>query len=31
MYYKPGDVEKMLPVVDERRKQAKYKGKQIYK
>jgi hypothetical protein len=27
MYYKPGDVEKILPVVDERRKQAKYEGK----
>jgi len=30
-YYKPGDVEKILPVVEEKRKQAKYKGKQIYK
>jgi len=30
-YYKPGDVEKILPIVEDRRKQAKYKGKQIYK
>jgi len=30
-YYKPEDVEKILPVVEEKRKQAKYKGKQIYK
>ncbi|MDR3058080.1 MAG: helix-turn-helix domain-containing protein [Prevotella sp.] len=28
-YYKPEDVEKIVPVVEERRKQAKYKGKQI--
>ena len=31
MYYKPEDVEKILPVVEEKRKQSKYKGKQIYK
>jgi hypothetical protein len=30
-YYKPSDVEKILPVIEEKRKQAKYKGKQIYK
>jgi len=30
-YYKPADVEKILPVVEEKRKLAKYKGKQIYK
>jgi hypothetical protein len=28
-YYKPDDVKKILPVVEEKRKQAKYKGKQI--
>jgi hypothetical protein len=28
-WYKPEDVEKILPVVEEKRKQAKYKGKQI--
>ena len=28
-YYKPEDVEKIVPVVEERRKQAKYKGKQL--
>ena len=28
-YYKPADVEKILPVVEEKRKQAKHKGKQI--
>lgn len=28
-YYKPEDVEKIVPVVEEKRKQAKYKGKQI--
>ncbi len=28
-YYKPEDVQKILPVVEEKRKQAKYKGKQI--
>ena len=29
MYYKPEDVEKIVTVVEEKRKQAKYKGKQI--
>jgi protein-tyrosine phosphatase len=28
-YYKPEDVQRVLPVVEEKRKQAKYKGKQI--
>jgi len=28
-YYKPADVEKILPVVEEKRKQASYKGKQL--
>jgi hypothetical protein len=28
-YYKPADVEKILSVVEEKRKQARYKGKQI--
>ena len=28
-YYKPDDVQKILPVVEEKRKQAKYRGKQI--
>lgn len=28
-YYKPEDVEKIIPVVEDRRKQAGYKGKQI--
>jgi hypothetical protein len=28
-YYKPEDVEKVLPVVNEKRKQAAYKGKKI--
>ncbi len=28
-YYKPEDVQKILPVVEEKRKQAKYKGKRI--
>jgi len=28
-YYKPTDVEKILPVVEEKRKLARYKGKQI--
>jgi DNA-directed RNA polymerase subunit F len=28
-YYRPEDVQKILPVVEEKRKQAKYKGKQI--
>jgi hypothetical protein len=28
-YYKPDDVKKILPIVEEKRKQAKYKGKQI--
>ena len=29
LYYKPSDVEKIIPIVEDRRKQAKYKGKQI--
>lgn len=29
IYYKPEDVEKALPLVDEKRKQASYKGKRI--
>jgi len=29
IYYKPADVEKMLPVVEDRRSRAKHKGKQI--
>ena len=29
IYYKPEDVEKIVSVVEEKRKQAKYKGKQI--
>jgi hypothetical protein len=29
VYYKPEDVEKIVPTVEEKRKQAKYKGKQI--
>ncbi len=29
IWYKPQDVERMLPVVEEKRKQAKYKGKQL--
>ena len=28
-YYKPGDVKKILPSVEDKRKQAKYKRKQI--
>ena len=28
-YYKPEDVERIVPVVEERRKQAKHRGKQI--
>ena len=28
-YYKPEDVKKIMPLVEEKRKQAKYKGKQI--
>jgi hypothetical protein len=28
-YYKPEDVQKILPVVNEKRKQAAYKGKKI--
>jgi hypothetical protein len=28
-YYKPEDVQKILPVVEDKRKQAKYKGKQL--
>jgi hypothetical protein len=28
-YYKPEDVERIIPVVEEKRKQAKYKDKQI--
>jgi len=30
-YYKPEDVEKILPVIEERRNRAEYKGKPIYK
>lgn len=29
IWYKPEDVQKIVPVVEEKRKQAKYKGKQI--
>lgn len=29
IYYKPEDVEKIVPVIEEKRKQAKYKGKQV--
>ncbi len=29
IYYKPEDVEKIVPVVEDRRKQAIYKGKQV--
>lgn len=29
IYYKSSDVEKIIPVVEEKRKQAKYKGKQL--
>jgi len=29
IYYKPGDVEKIVPLVEDRRKQAAYKGKQV--
>lgn len=28
-YYKPEDVQKILPLVEEKRKQAKYKGRQL--
>ena len=28
-YYKPADVERILPLVEEKRRQARYKGKQI--
>lgn len=28
-YYKPEDVQKIVPTVEEKRKQAKYKGKQL--
>jgi hypothetical protein len=28
-YYKPDDVQKMLPIVEEKRKQAKHRGKKI--
>ena len=28
-YYKPEDVKKIVPLVEDKRKQAKYKGKQI--
>jgi hypothetical protein len=28
-YYKPEDVKKILPLVEDKRKQAKYKGKKI--
>jgi len=29
IWYKPEDVKKTLPLVEEKRKQAKYKGKQV--
>lgn len=29
IYYKPEDVEKIVPIVEDKRKQARYKGKQI--
>ncbi|MFV0268436.1 MAG: helix-turn-helix domain-containing protein [Draconibacterium sp.] len=29
IYYKPEDVEKIVPVVEDKRKQAAYKGKQV--
>jgi len=29
IYYKPEDVEKVVPIVEEKCKQVKYKGKQI--
>jgi transcriptional regulator of NAD metabolism len=29
IYYKPKDVEKIIPLVEDKRKTAKYKGKQI--
>lgn len=29
IYYKPEDVQKILPIVEEKRKQARYKGKEI--
>jgi len=29
IYYKPEDVEKIVPAVDDKRKQAAYKGKQV--
>lgn len=29
IYYKPEDVKKIIPIVEDKRKQAKYKGKQI--
>jgi len=28
-YYKPEDVQKILPIIEEKRKQARYKGKEI--
>jgi carbamoylphosphate synthase small subunit len=28
-YYKPEDVQKILPLVEDKRRQAKYKGKQL--
>ena len=29
IYYKPSDVEGIIPIVEDKRKQAKFKGKQI--
>ncbi len=29
IYYKPQDVEKIVPLVEDKRKQAKYRGKQL--
>lgn len=29
IYYKPEDIEKIVPVVEDRRKQARYKGREL--
>jgi hypothetical protein len=29
LYYKPSDVKEIIPIVEDRRKQAKFRGKQI--
>lgn len=29
IYYKPEDIERILPLIEEKHKQAKYKGKQL--